>query len=283
MLNTLTDRSCRGSASHRNKGEKIPSNRNSPPGAFSGGLYSIEQVSAKGKKMALECTTLKRPVLKAYDVLQDRFLLYQPRCKMWKCQPCANTNRLLWQAKIGHGYEWYNAHEIDGWNMLTITASPKNKTFDQCLFRWKNQWSKLSSRMRRKHPGFRYVILPECHKDGRVHWHLIASGNIKTRWLKDNSAQCGLGFMATAEAINDGKQAIGYVSKYISKSIYELEWPSKMKRISTSQKWPKLPPEETFVELDVDWKYYLTYIAEGLSYLAWELEDKTGIRTEVLT
>ena len=232
--------------------------------------------------MTLSCSAEKLPVLKAFDTSHNEYLLFQPRCKMWQCPYCANINRLLWQARIGHGYEYYNLSGIDGWNMLTITAHPKCKTFEQCLFPWKNQWSKLSSRMRRKYPGFRYVILPECHQDGRVHWHLVASGHIANRWLKDSAASCGLGYMTTSEPVGEMEAAIGYVSKYISKSIYGSKWPRKLKRISTSQKWPDLPPDENFVHLDVNWQYYLTYPQEGLGYIAHELERDTGIRTRII-
>jgi hypothetical protein len=233
--------------------------------------------------MESACTAEKLPVLKAYDIVKKEYLLYQPRCKMWKCPACANTNRLLWMAKIGHGYEFYNNGGIDGWAMLTITTSAKLKTFEQCLFPWKNQWSMFSSRMRRKYKGFRYVLLPECHSDGRVHWHLMASGNIKTRWMKDNAPYCGLGFMQQAKKIKETSAAIGYVSKYISKAMYEIAWPPKLRRIVTSQKWPILPPEETFETLEVNWQYYLTYPTEGIDYLAYEIERETGVRTRVLS
>ena len=137
--------------------------------------------------------------------------------------------------------------------------------------------------MRRKYPGFRYVILPECHKDGRVHWHLVASGNIANRWLKDNAAASGLGYMTTSEPIGEMSAAIGYVSKYISKAIYRANWPPKLRRISTSQKWPELPLDENHEAQYVDWRYYLTYPPEGLGYLAYEHERETGFRTRVLS
>jgi hypothetical protein len=228
------------------------------------------------------CEAEKRPVLKAFDVEKNEYILYQPRCKRWSCKPCANINRLLWMAKIGYGYEHYCEVGVFGWRMLTITAHENCTNFAQCLYPFKHQWSLLSSRMRRKHPKFKYAILPECHEDGRVHWHMISSGNIKPRWLKDNARECGLGYETDSKQIRKASSAIGYVTKYISKAIYEVKWPDKLKRIRTSQKWPELPPENEEFVMDVDWYYYLSYPAEGMSFLAHELERDTGIRTRVL-
>lgn len=229
------------------------------------------------------CEKYERPVLKAFDAAKKEVLLYQPRCKQWACLPCANTNKLLWQAKIGHGVEWYLNHEIAGWCFLTVTAHENCETFAQCMYPWSNQWSKLSARMRRKFKGFRYVILPELHRDNRVHWHLIASHNIGTRWLKDNARQCGLGYIAESSEINDAALAIWYVSKYISKSLYGETWLPNLRRIRTSQKWPVLPPDENFVPLELDWFYLSTYPVEGMEYLRNEIEKQTGWKTKVVS
>jgi len=230
----------------------------------------------------VNCTADKLPVLVAYFADKKEYLMYQPRCKLWSCEPCANINRLLWQARIGYGYEYYNLIGIDGWRMLTITSHPRARTFEQCLHIWKNAWTRLSSRMRNQCPKFRYVLLPELHKDDRLHWHMVASGDITQRWLKDNSAACGLGYMAESTKIRETMEAIGYVSKYVSKSIYQTKWPSNMRRISTSQKWPGLPTDENFKEYDVDWEYLHSYPPEGLGYLAVEWERKTKVPTRVL-
>ncbi len=228
------------------------------------------------------CEKYERPVLKAHDAESNTILIYQPRCKQWECLPCANIEKLLWQAKIGHGVEWYQNRKIGGWAMLTITAHEKCKSFSQCLYPWRNQWSKLSSRMRRKYRGFRYVLLPELHADRRVHWHLIASHDIDERWLKDNARACGLGYMADVSPINDPALAIWYVSKYISKSLYGETWLPNLKRIITSQKWPTLPPEAGFVPLELDWYYLSTYPSDGMEYLRSGIEESTGTKTVIV-
>ena len=232
--------------------------------------------------MASICETHERPVLKAHDTQKNEILIYQPRCKMWACLPCANIQKLLWQAKVGHGVEWYKDNGIDGWSMLTVTAHERCKNFAQCLKPWTHQWSLLSARMRRKYKGFRYVMLPELHIDKRIHWHIIASHNIAERWLKDNARNCGLGYMAEAKPIVDNMQAVYYVSKYISKSLYGETWLDNLRRIRTSQKWPLLPPGDDFVKLELDWTYISKYPSDGLEYLREGIEANTGIKTRIV-
>ena len=230
-----------------------------------------------------KCQTETRSVLKGIDHETGTIYLYQPRCKMWSCPSCAGINKLLWQAKIGSGYDYYSGQGITDWRFITITAHAKNKTAQQCLYVFPKAWAKLSARMRRKYKGMKYVILPEHHKNGRVHWHMIASHGIEHRWLKDNAANCGLGFMSESKEVEDNIRAIMYVSKYIGKSLIDQEWPENLRRIRTSQKWPELLPDENYEPLELDWSYLHQYPEEGLPYLAYEIEQGTGQKVKIIS
>ena len=120
-----------------------------------------------------KCQTSKRPVLKATDHNTGTIYLYQPDCHMWSCSHCAHHNKRAWAARIGQGVEQYRNSGVDGWRFVTITMSKKLKTRSQCLYVWPKSWAKLSARMRREYKGIKYVLLPELHKDGRVHVHAI--------------------------------------------------------------------------------------------------------------
>lgn len=220
--------------------------------------------------------------MQAVDNVNSVLYLYQPRCKQWSCPECARDNKLFWQARIGYGYDIYINQGVQGWNMLTITSSPKLTNTAQCLYVWPSQWAKLSARIRRRYKNVKYVLMPEQHQDGRVHWHMIASNNISTRWLKDNAPYCGLGFEQHAKRISNSSKAIYYVSKYLGKSILIAKWPKYLRRIATSQKWPILPPESDFTQLELDWVYLTTYPSEGLWYLAEGLAEKTGLQVKIL-
>lgn len=106
-----------------------------------------------------------------------------------------------------------------------------------------NIW--LDNRVRRK--GLKYVLVPELHKDGAVHFHgmindalpvtdsgTISRGNGKPRrprseaerkrWLAEgghvvyNVGEWKFGFSTAIELYGDRRRAIGYVTKYVSKS-----------------------------------------------------------------
>lgn len=107
-----------------------------------------------------------------------------------------------------------------------------------------NVW--LDNRVRRN--GLRYILVPELHKDGAVHFHglindgaleLTDSGTIvrgggkprrprsgaeRQRWLDAgghvvyNVGDWGYGFSTAIALYGDPRRAVGYVTKYISKS-----------------------------------------------------------------
>lgn len=233
--------------------------------------------------MKTECSTPKRPVLIGKKENSEIVYMFQPRCKMWKCPSCATINRLLWQAKIGHGFEWYSQRWVKDWRFITITAREYDDTEEKCLAAWRKGWGKLSTRMRREYPGIRYVLLPEHHEDGRIHWHMIASGGVTERWLKDNAPSCRLGYMNDSEPVYNQFGAIMYVSKYVSKSCGIDTFPRGLRRVRTSQKWPELPPGEDQWNTDeIEWSYLHSYYADGLTYLAHEYEAVHNVTVEVL-
>lgn len=229
-----------------------------------------------------ECTKLVRPVLKGFSVKKSAWYLYQPPCKCWDCPTCARVNMYQWAARIGDGYSQYMLEGVDGWRFVTITSHPKLKSKRTTLWVWPKAWAKLSTRMRRAYDGIRYVLIPELHKDGRLHIHMIASGGMTTLWLKTNAPRCGLGYMNEAEIISEVSRATWYVTKYLSKALDVSEWPRNFRRIRTSQKWPPFEidmPEVSDIE---NWTYVSTYPSEGLDYLADGLSEKWKVAVMVI-
>lgn len=124
-----------------------------------------------------------------------------------------------------------NAEKVDRYDMRSITKIL-------------NSW--LDNRVRRD--GLRYVLVPERHKDGAVHFHgffndalpLLDSGTVippeggkprkprskaqREAWLAAgghavyNLPAWTLGFTTAIELYGDRHAAIGYVAKYITKS-----------------------------------------------------------------
>lgn len=222
----------------------------------------------------MTCSKEKRPILIGTKHNSNKVYMYQPRCKTWGCEYCANLNRIAWLNKIRHGLQMYRDKGIDDWSFLTITAMGYCDTADKCLYAWKKAWPKLSARIRRKFGTVCYVRVVELHKDGRLHWHMVISTEISKRWAKDNAYACGLGYMTDSRKVSSDEGLVFYISKYLSKSVGQSGYPKRVRRIVTSQKWPDAPEDEGVKESDIDWEYHTTYYAEGLAYIAYRYEQE---------
>jgi hypothetical protein len=201
---------------------------------------------------------------------------------MWSCPACAEVNKLQWCARVAEGYEKYVSDGVGDWRFWTVTSHEKNKTMSQCLYVWPRAWAKFSRRIRYHHPGIRYVLLPEQHKDGRLHIHAIASHGVTKRFVKDHGRKSGLGYKNDAEVIRDRSRCVWYVTKYLNKSIALTSWPSNFRRIRTSQKWPQLEDDFDFDRKGIEWEYLSTYPSDGLEYLAKGIREKSRVDVRVL-
>jgi hypothetical protein len=165
--------------------------------------------------------------------------LFQPTCKNWNCPACGEANRKRWVARALHGIGYFEFLSIPIW-FATITSHEKlsaNASF-RILPR---AWDKLNQRYIRKVPGREraYLAVPERHKSGKLHAHLIMTGEITKKWLKDNARSCGLGYQCDLSEVNSLGVG-GYVSKYLVKTLDD-NWPKNARRINTSRSWPDLP------------------------------------------
>lgn len=125
-------------------------------------------------------------------------------------------------------------------SFLTITSNAKLEP-QKSIEVFSSAWNNLLRRARRSGSQGQYMLVPERHKDGRVHGHAIATFNLGTRWWKDNAAETGLGYIAEEEEARTPGGAAFYVSKYLAKSLGVTDWPKNWRRVRTSRGWPKLP------------------------------------------
>ncbi len=240
----------------------------------------------KGQKTGIskgvKCSKEYRPVLLGYSIERGSYVLYQPPCGMWSCPECAKRKSSQWAIRIREGVDWYQSREIKDWMFLTLTSNPKNKTRAQCLFVWPKAWAKFSSRLRRRYPGIRYTLLPELHKNGRVHVHAVASHGVSNSFLTKNTYVCGLGYKRDSKAIDDGFGAMFYVVKYLAKAQEVLSWPKNFRRVRTSQSWPPLEDTEDFEREAIEWTYQTTYASDGLDYYADYVQERLGIPVKII-
>lgn len=180
------------------------------------------------------------------DLEKGYTVIFRPRCKMWKCPACADINRRLWAAKATHGAE-VQQEQGGVVNFITLTSHEKLNAYSSIKV-FPLAWKKLHARATYAGGKQPYLMIPEQHRDGRLHMHAIALWPMTTAWWKDNARECGLGYMAEAEAVRNPALAGWYVVKYITKSLTAMNWPTRFRRIRTSRDWPTLPDNVTVSE-----------------------------------
>lgn len=110
---------------------------------------------------------------------------------------------------------------------VTFTFDPKKVNRYDLLSTYQAMQSWLW-RQHRKSPDFRYIVVPEKHKDGAIHFHALVGGYAgqlkKTKVIQNNRLVYNLpgyryGF-TNAQYLNDDRQkAIAYLCKYITKDM----------------------------------------------------------------
>lgn len=186
------------------------------------------------------CTTENRVYLVQVDPEQHRVLLQRPDCHLWSCPDCAEVNKRKWTAIVCEGIKHYQAEGQERWYFVTITSAGYHKTFNATLLAFRKNWPRFYARWKRASPDLHYALLPEHHKDGRLHIHALTSANLSKRWYKDTGAECGLGFMNDAQELESIAKAAFYVTKYVTKTLGVHTWPKSLHRVRTSAKWPKI-------------------------------------------
>lgn len=198
-------------------------------------------------------------LLYAFDDRTKRCLVTDADCNSWKCPECRQRLKDKWVLTAQHGARLL-MEEGNTLYFATITSHEKLKTFAACATVWPSAWGKLHKRLNRLSDVREYFLVPERHKDGRMHVHAIWTYPATTRWLKDNGRECGLGFKNqigrrghTDEAIDDVKQVSEYVSKYLTKALGDGV-PARFRRVRISRGWQMMPDAESeYTKLE--WKY----------------------------
>jgi len=224
------------------------------------------------------CTKSNRPYMIGWDSEVEAFYVFRPDCKCWNCPSCAARLRARWTARAFEGIEQY-IQTGEEFKFVTLTSHERLVTFNQTLFVWPKAWKLLSRRVNYHAKGWHWIMIPEQHRDGRLHVHLIASANLGTRWWKDNARECGLGYKAEEAEFKAGKaepgRAAAYASKYLGKQMGVKAWPRYFHHIRTSQHFPELPadPENPYDEI----AWIALTPKQVLSWLAQREREKTPV------
>lgn len=198
-------------------------------------------------------------MLIAYDKATRRALITDADCDSWKCPECRAKLAQGWTLRAEHGARVLQEAGVTLY-FATITSHEKNKTFDACARAFPDAWGKLHKRLNRQADVREYLLVPERHKDGRMHVHAIWTFPVDTRWLKDNGRECGFGYMNQVggrghkdQPIDALSRVASYISKYLGKSLGDIV-PPRFRRVRTSAGWAKVPAPEGELS-GMEWQY----------------------------
>jgi len=207
------------------------------------GLGQSYQIEAE------ECQNPHRVYIAGINRRVGVVVRFRPRCKQWSCPVCAQINRRVWAHRAAYGAEVLESQGAP-LSFLTLTSHRKLSA-EQTIWVLKRAWPTLYKRVRRLDGDFSYFLVPERHKNGRVHLHAIIKGRLGTRWWKDNAAATGLGYICKEIECDSPGAASQYVAKYIGKQLDGQSWPSRFRRVRRTRNWPKEPPKEP----SPDWEW----------------------------
>jgi len=191
-------------------------------------------------------------LLIGWDYVAKRALVTRANCDSWHCPECSRRMAERWvlRAQIGVRQFLADGSMVD---FITITSHEKLTSFQATQAVWRSAWPILYAAIKRRNHDLEYFIVPERHKDGRMHIHALWTAGVSQKWLKDNGRKRGLGYQAKVKKVADGGQAIKYVTKYVGKGLGE-DVPKRTRRVIVSQGWPDIPAPNTPLN-GLKWEY----------------------------
>ena len=127
-------------------------------------------------------------LLIGWDDTSARALVARADCDSWNCEECAARMASRWRlrAEMGARALLGDGYRVD---FVTITSHEKLKDFAATETVWRDAWSKLYAALKRKQPNLEYMIVPEKHKDGRMHVHAVWNAGVSSKMAEGQCAQ----------------------------------------------------------------------------------------------
>lgn len=191
-------------------------------------------------------------LLIGWDMASKRALITRANCNLWECPECKIRLRDKWVLRAQMGVREFigDGLRVD---FVTITSHEKLTSFSQTDYVWRIAWGKLYDALKRKAMRLEYMIVPEKHKDGRMHVHALWTAGVTKKWLKDNARKRGLGYMVDVSQVHNANDASKYVTKYIGKDLGG-DVPKGFRRVRVSQGWTDIP-EPVTEQSGLTWEY----------------------------
>jgi len=191
-----------------------------------------------------QCSGKNRPYIIGRKKGENRAILFQPDCGQWNCPYCAEKRKNEWFMRAYAGVKDLAAEGLPVGFITLTSRGGKGRTRDAALMAFKVGWPRLSRRVKYAQGRLSYLLVPEQHKNGIIHAHVLANNALSKRWWKDNAYQSGLGYMVDVGSVLDPASGALYVVKYIGKQLELKDWPKGFRRVRASQDWPRLKLSE---------------------------------------
>lgn len=229
-----------------------------------------------------KCPNTKDIIVFGMNRIEKMAILFNPRCKQWNCPYCSELNRQYWVQQATRGTIIITS---EGREVQFVTVTSRNyATPASSLYFFKQNWPKLSRRMKYKtnlwkeYAGkdWAYFLVPERHKSGVLHAHILAASHISSEKIwKDAAWQAGFGYIVDVEELVTPAGAARYVAKYLTKQSEFGDWPRGFMRVRHSRNWPIAQEGEdelwdwsTYKNEDTVWIEKMSLINMG-----WEVKD----------
>lgn len=212
------------------------------------------------------CKSQKRPYLFGLDDARFTMVTFRPDCMQWSCPHCAQILAKNWIMRTMLMLS--ESDDPTGFDFVTLTLHEKLKTQRSTKAVFDDAWKKLYQRLKIAQRDFSYVIVPELHKDGRMHVHIVTNmhapetycihrkrkankqvkrmrhPDLMDKFWKDVPRVCGFGYANDQEHIEgDVLKVAGYIAKYLAKQRKVNQWPSNFKHVRASHDVPDIPEQ----------------------------------------
>lgn len=187
-------------------------------------------------------------------------------CNMWSCPECGDRLKRRWTHRIMKGISHYQrkGHKF---SFVTLTLRGDTRQRAKSIEAWRKLFPRIIERHRRKVGTVPYAVIPELHKNGVVHLHVLIASQLTKRWWKDTAFHCGAGHQADMKPIDDHTAVVGYLMKYLGKGMTLNKWPKNYRRIRVTHDWPKATKRGT-----TDNAVYEIYHASNADYVIAKLK-----------
>lgn len=191
-------------------------------------------------------------LLFGWDDVARRALVTRANCDSWKCPECAERLSARWVLRAEIGIRQYIGAGLHV-DFITVTSHEKLPSFEATEAVWRKAWPVLYAALKRRAIKLEYFIVPEKHKDGRMHVHALWTADVTQKWLKDNARRRGLGYQAVVKRDMPTHALTSYITKYIGKSLGK-DVPKHFRRVRVSSGWPDIPQPVTPL-VGLRWEY----------------------------